>query len=157
MSLLLVGVQYKVPWQTKQEWSVLGMFMLLTEWVCHHDLSSLFPIDIYDGSSGWHYVCLAKYCIENEKMFNISYMPWEFFNAVLVSPRLSPKNQERWALIHSWDCIIGRIDYMINTIYTTYKCSLHPITDGSCRLPNSHYTLRMAEQDQYKQIVSVLA
>ena len=51
--------------------------MLLTEWVCHHDLSSLFPIDIYDGSSGWNDVCLAKYCIENEKMFNISYMPWE--------------------------------------------------------------------------------
>ena len=67
------------------------MLMLLTEWVCRHDLSSLIPIDIYDDSSGWHYVCPAKYCIDNEKMFNISYMPWEYFKAVLAcQPKIEP-------------------------------------------------------------------
>ena len=55
--------------------------------------------------------------MENKKAFEVSYMPWDDFKAVLVSPRSSPENQRKWNLIHSQDCIIGGVDYTIDTSY----------------------------------------
>ncbi|KAF8836309.1 hypothetical protein BDN67DRAFT_1014798 [Paxillus ammoniavirescens] len=62
----------------------------------------------------WGMLCLSAHRINWAKIFKVSYMLWEDFKVVMIDPR-GPGTREKWDSIRSQDCIIGGIDYTINT------------------------------------------
>ncbi|KIK72002.1 hypothetical protein PAXRUDRAFT_22522 [Paxillus rubicundulus Ve08.2h10] len=96
----LVAIQGLQPFQRKVkprvgERSAGTTPMLVTEWL-------------------WGMLCLSGHRLDGVKTFEVSYMLWDDFKAVLIDPR-DPGSRERWDSIRSQDCIIGGIDYTINT------------------------------------------
>ncbi|KIK78085.1 hypothetical protein PAXRUDRAFT_17081 [Paxillus rubicundulus Ve08.2h10] len=63
----------------------------------------------------WVITCLSECKINGVNAFQVSYMLWDEFKAVMLNPRSSTENKEKWALIRMQDCIISGVDYTINT------------------------------------------
>ncbi|KAF9230259.1 hypothetical protein BU15DRAFT_69346 [Melanogaster broomeanus] len=117
----LRGFRHKVAKLIQAECNAPGITTYLMEWL-------------------WMVLCLSEYRVNNVQAFNVSYMLWEDFKATLINPRATFEHEERWRLIHTQDCIIGGIDYTIDTT----------------QLTRSEYKLHGTQRANYEETLSTL-